>query len=178
MANENSLSKLYIFRHGLALDREIAARDGMPDEERPLVSEKKTIRAARGFRHLIDDLSVIISSEYLRARQTAKILLRLYPNARYETLEALKIGGNHAAIVSMLADCQSHSVCLVGHEPELSAFISECISDSNDRSAAIRLRKAGAAALNIESISNKKIEAELDWLLTAKQLRILGDVFV
>ena len=57
---------------------------------------------------------------------------------------------------------------LVGHEPDLSQFVSLLITGSTD--AAIELKKGGLCKLTTEQLTFGQC-ATLNWLLTPKQLR-------
>ena len=65
---------IYIIRHAIAVD------EGMPeyekDSERPLTDKgrKKMRQIAKGLRTLGVEIDLILSSPYVRARETAEIL--------------------------------------------------------------------------------------------------------
>jgi phosphohistidine phosphatase SixA len=63
------------------------------------------------------------------------------------------------------------SVLLVGHEPSLSGFIWLLVAGGRD--ASIVMKKGGLAKLTIGSLHHGRC-AVLEWLLTPKQLVLMG----
>lgn len=72
--------ELIIMRHGLAEDREEFNRKNSEDSLRPLTlkGRKKTQKVAMKLRDLIDEVDVIVSSPFTRARQTAEIVSQIF----------------------------------------------------------------------------------------------------
>lgn len=165
---------LYLVRHGIAVDQ------GMPgypvDRERPLTETgiKRTKQAAKGLLQLAPDLQTIITSPYLRARQTADILakvFRLHPQ-QIMTDSSLTPDGDPLITNKNLQSLQDKApVALVGHEPHLSRLASFLISSRQD--LAIHFKKAGMAKFTIPGTAMNEA-AYLDWWLTPKQLRLIG----
>jgi phosphohistidine phosphatase len=69
------MMKLYLLRHGLAVDADEA---DLKDEDRPLTPEgrEKTIQAARGMRRLEIGIDLILTSPLPRAMETAALTAR------------------------------------------------------------------------------------------------------
>jgi phosphohistidine phosphatase len=160
---------LYLLRHAIALDREDF--HGSDDSQRPLTTDgrKKMRRAAKGMRKLGLCFDVILSSPYVRARDTADIVADTYTNRRHLKLTGLlEPGADQKALVRHLSTLGStHSIMLVGHEPDLSTLLAKLIGAR--RSQAVKLKKGALCLLSI-----KKLEygacAKLEWLLTANHL--------
>lgn len=160
---------LYILRHGVAVPSGTAM--GFADPQRPLTPEgrKKLRRAARGMLALGLDFDVILSSPYLRAKETAVIVAKVFRAAdRLEFSEHLTPRGKREALIRQIVRAgPPGETLLVGHEPHLSELISLLISGGTD--CAITMKKAGLCKLAIESLQHGRC-ATLEWLLTPKQL--------
>jgi phosphohistidine phosphatase len=163
--------ELFLLRHGIATQRTF--RD---DSERPLTPEgiKKMRAIAKGMRRLGLEFDLILSSPYLRARQTAEIAAaELRAKKRLKLSEHLAATGKPSALISELS--ASHrsckSVLLVGHEPYLSQLISALLSGKPH--LAIEMKKGGLCKLTVESLRYGAC-ARLEWLLTAKQMTRIG----
>jgi phosphohistidine phosphatase len=176
--------KLYVLRHGIAVDR------GTPGYERDAgrcltpEGQEKMEQAARGMAALGLEFDLILTSPYVRARETAEIVARvlgLGAKARngtasvpYEVCDALVPGGSRKDLFKRLKECAADSqVVVVGHEPDLSELIGELIA--GDPNTALDLKKGSLAALSFDRPTRPET-AFLEWLLTPRQLRMLGGV--
>ncbi|HMK83396.1 MAG TPA: CHAD domain-containing protein, partial [Candidatus Bathyarchaeia archaeon] len=161
---------LYVLRHGIAT---IRGDPGYPlDSDRPLTSKgtRKMRQIATGMRRLDVGFDVILTSPYRRALETAFVIGREYKRGEtIQTTPALKPEVLPEEVVRMLQDkyasCQN--LLLVGHEPQLSAFISTLTSGS--AGARPLMKKGGLCKLQIDRLQIGKC-ATLMWLLTPKQL--------
>jgi phosphohistidine phosphatase len=163
---------LYILRHAIAEPRghSIAGRD----TQRPLTAEgeRKMRRVARGMKAANLSFDLILSSPYLRARQTAEVVVEILGRARkVEFSDTLAADGNPKELINGLRKTRRKRVLLVGHEPYLSRLISFLISGGAGIS--INLRKGGLCKLTAESLRYGRC-ATLEWLLTPRQMRQLG----
>jgi len=145
------------------------------DAERPLTVEgvAKMQRATRGMRAMELRFDLIISSPFLRAKQTAEIVAGAFDlGKRLEFSPTLAPEGNPKDLMDSLKRCHSkrNSVLLVGHEPYLGRLISLLLSGST--SLPIELRKGGLCKLSVDTLRYGRC-AMLEWLLTPKQLRML-----
>ena len=156
---------LYIVRHAIAIER--GTPDYKDDSQRPLTDSgsKKMKKIARGLEGLGVQLDVILTSPYIRARDTAKILADRYDMTdRIYFSENLISPGNFEALVFEIHEKYDlANVALVGHEPMLSSLISWLIT--GDADARITLKKGGVAYLSSDSIYQDG-RATLEWLLT------------
>ncbi len=161
---------IYILRHGIAVVR------GAPGIERDSdrsLSEKgatKMRRIARGMKALGLSFDVILTSPYLRARQTAEIVAAEFDaEKKLELCPHLEVAGDPAElVVELQARSDSlESVLLVGHEPYLSELVSVLIS--GDERTEVTMKKGGLCKLTADKISYGHC-ANLDWLLAPKQL--------
>jgi phosphohistidine phosphatase len=156
---------LYIIRHAIAVER--GTPDYEDDSQRPLTDEgrKKMKKIAKGLHRLGIELDVILTSPYVRALDTAKILAdRFDMTERIFFSENLIPPGNFEALVFEIHEKYDlANVALVGHEPMLSSLISWLMT--GDTNARITLKKGGAACLASDSIYQDG-RATLEWLLT------------
>ena len=165
---------LYILRHGIAV--EPGTPGYMKDADRPLTpeGERKLRRIAEAVEALDLSFDLILSSPYLRARQTAEIVAEgLKARKRLELSDSLTPGGSPKKLVELLNHLQpsAGSVLLVGHEPYLSGLISLLVS--GDASFAVVMKKGGLCKLSTESLKPGRC-ATLEWLLTPKQMALMS----
>ena len=164
---------LYVLRHGIAVE------PGTPgyekDSERPLIPKGKhqlrQIAAAMKKMDLRFDL--ILSSPFLRARQTTEIIaesLTLKKQPGFS--DALAPDGNPKALIRQLNELKPvpENVLLVGHEPYLSQLIA--LLTAGETGVAIDLKKGGLGKLEVESLRLGHC-ATLVWLLTPRQMDLM-----
>lgn len=165
---------LYLLRHAIAVER------GTPgyeiDSTRPLTPDgaRKMHSIAEGMVRLKVDPDAIISSPYLRSRQTADIVAQAFRLRRpVELHDALSPGGDQARLLADLSGMAANraNVLLVGHEPDLSELVSTLVAGSLDVS--LDIRKGGLCLLSAASLHYGQC-ATLKWLLTPKQLTLLA----
>ncbi len=155
---------LYVLRHAIAEEAAL----GQADSERRLTQEgERKLRRVLGRAR---DAGVrperIITSPYVRARGTAVI-----------AAEELGFGGElietdrlepHVGVAELWDEVRvlagSRSAMLVGHNPQLSAFVSGAIGCSG---YGVEMKKAGLAALDVYG-AGPQLRAALSWLLTPK----------
>jgi phosphohistidine phosphatase len=137
--------RIYLFRHGPA-----GSRDGArwPDDaERPLTTggTERTELAARGLARIVGEASAVLSSPFVRAHQTAKLLHQALETEKpIETLDALAPGGSYREIVQRLGQFKSDdAVFLVGHEPDLGKLAGVLVFGAP--ASSLPLKKAGVA---------------------------------
>jgi phosphohistidine phosphatase len=165
---------LYLLRHGLAV--ELGEHGINKDADRPLTGKGKAklgkIAAAMQAIDLSFDL--ILSSPYLRARQTAEIVADSFnARKRVEFSEALTPGGSSRKLVEVINRLgpSSNGVLLVGHEPFLSELISLLVSGGTG--VPVLMKKGGLCKLSAESLQHGRC-ATLEWLLTPKQMMLMA----
>jgi phosphohistidine phosphatase len=165
---------LYVLRHGIAVE------PGTPgyanDADRPLTpeGERKLRQIAQAMEALELSFEVILSSPYLRARQTAEIVAEVLKGRnKLELSDSLTPGGSTKKLVEWLNSIQPspESVMLVGHEPYLSGLISLLVSGRE--AFAVVMKKGGLCKLSTESLKPGRCAA-LEWLLTPKQMALMS----
>jgi phosphohistidine phosphatase len=164
--------RLYIVRHGIAVDREDPKCP--PDPERYLTEEgvEKTKLVAKGVAALAASADLLLSSPYVRATQTAEIFAAAldYAKQKIRRTDLLLPGSDPSLLFRELAkDKQSASVFLFGHAPQLDDIIAAALGSKRHLTS---LKKAGVALIELKRISPPI--ALLVWLATPKILRRSG----
>jgi phosphohistidine phosphatase len=166
--------KILVVRHAPAEDRIRFARTGLPDAERPLTTRgrKKFVRAARTLANLVPTLSVLATSPYTRAVETAAILRRAYGGLPLTQLSVLAPGGQRDELIRWIADVGSASdevtIAIVGHEPDASELVGALVTGS--AMPLFALAKGGACLLECSTPLSAG-HARIRWLMTLRQLR-------
>ena len=161
--------EIYILRHGIAVNR------GTPgykkDSDRTLTpeGEEKVHQIAKAMLAMDVKFDLILSSPYLRSKQTAQ-LVAAELDEEITLTDLLTPDGNPLELIRELNDEKPQSVLLVGHEPYLSGLISVLVTGESN--AAIELKKGGLCKLSADRVAYGQC-ATLNWLLTPKQLRSL-----
>ena len=165
---------LYILRHGIAVDH--GAPGYARDSERPLTPKgrRKMAYIVQAMKAMELSFDVILSSPFVRARQTAEIVAAAYrAKRRLAFSDALAVGGDPRQLLEHLRrlDPALEDVMLVGHEPYLSSLISLLVSGRPDFT--VTLKKGGLCRLEIESLKYGRCAA-LAWLLTPAQMELMA----
>ncbi len=156
---------LYIVRHAIAVERGTPGYDD--DSQRPLTDEgrKKMKKIVKGLRQLEIELDAILTSPYVRARDTADILasgLKLKDKVAFSD-NLIPPGNFDQLIDEILEKYNVDSLALVGHEPMLSSFIGLLMTGNPD--TALTLKKGGVCLLSADDFRRER-RATLRWLLT------------
>jgi phosphohistidine phosphatase len=156
---------LYIVRHAIAVQRGTSGYDD--DSQRPLTDtgRKKMRKIVKGLGQLDVEFDAILSSPYVRARDTAKILAKGFGmKAKVAYSENLIPPGNFENLIKEIHEKYDVSnLALVGHEPMLSSLISWLMTGNTDTK--IALKKGGVAYLLADNLYQDG-RATLEWLLT------------
>jgi phosphohistidine phosphatase len=168
---------LYLLRHGIAADKEDKAYKS--DFDRPLTpeGEQKLRRITKALRALGLTFDLILSSPYVRARETAEIVAAaLALRKKLSFHDSLGADANPREFIPELAALSPAParLLLVGHEPYLSNLTSLLISGT--AKSCIRLKKGGLCKLVVESTQPLRVGrcAKLDWLLTPRQMLLMA----
>ncbi len=155
---------VFVLRHAIAED----AGPGQPDSERRLTDEgrdrlrlvvRKAIRAGL-------DPGIILTSPYVRGRQTAEILLEeLDRPCDLVTTANLT---PHADLADLWQELREYSrlspIVVVGHNPQLSELVSVLIGSSR---YAVEMKKAAIAYVK-DAGNGPRPSGRLVWMLTPK----------
>jgi phosphohistidine phosphatase len=165
---------LYVLRHGIAVD------PGSPefpnDADRPLTpkGERKLQQIAEAMLALEISFDLILSSPYVRARQTAELVAEAFGARRkLEFSDTLTPAGSPKKLIELLNGLRPppENVLLSGHEPYLSGLISLLLSGAPGLS--VVMKKGGLCKLGIEQLKPGRC-ACLEWLLTPKQMALMA----
>lgn len=165
--------ELLVVRHAIAEDREVFARTGRGDAERPLTAEgrRRFEKGARGLRRLVESIDVLATSTLARAIETGDLLAAACEIGDATRVKELAPEAEPAALVPWL---RRHAgvarVAVVGHEPHLSELVGYLLAGK--RGGFVALGKGGACLLALTDPPGPG-RAELRWLLTPGQLRRL-----
>ncbi len=160
-------------RHGPAADRDPSR---WPDDQlRPLTPEgiRSTRRAAKGLASLRPTVDKILTSPAARAYGTAEILREvLQVESELERWPELEPDTPPGPILERLQRLsRRRGIVLVGHEPTLGELLG--LSVTGESVPISRFSKAGAAKISFPE-EPRAGAAEIDWVLTRKQLERLG----
>jgi len=156
----------YLVRHGIAADAE--QFEGS-DFDRPLTDKgrKQMSRVGKRLAGLELDIKTIVTSPLLRAKQTAEIVAGAL-GAKDRIVEDARLGGGFdarafASIVREYGD--RGDVMLVGHEPSMSAVLSDAIGGGR-----IDFKKGAVGCIELFEDAPS---GTLRWLVTPKTLGAL-----
>jgi phosphohistidine phosphatase len=161
--------ELYILRHGIATD----PRPGLPDSARELTSEgrEKVAAVARMARKAGVEPSLILTSPYVRAVQTAKIAADElgYSSSLIKT-ESLVPFGTPQGVWDEVRDHPGESAVLVsGHEPLLSQLVGHLL---NAPSLQVGMKQAALVRIDVPGYGAAPRGA-LRWMITARLASLL-----
>jgi phosphohistidine phosphatase len=162
--------ELYLLRHGLAVERGTAGYED--DSRRPLTAKgkRKMERIARGMKSNGLSFDLILSSPFVRARQTAEMVARAFKaTRRLKFSDHLSPDGELEDLIHDLKRLYQRpkSVLLVGHEPYLSHLMTTLLAGKPVFD--VNFKKGGLCLLTAGSLRQGPC-ATLEWLLTPKQM--------
>jgi phosphohistidine phosphatase len=156
--------EIYLFRHGIA---EISG-PGQSDSARALTDQgrKKVAEVIRTARRAAFEPSLIVSSPYLRAVQTAEIAAHeLKYRGQVVRTEALVPHGSPEGVWAELRDYRDESaVLLAGHEPLLSHLVAYLLAAPALR---VEMKKAALVRIDVETLGPTP-RGTLRWMITPK----------
>lgn len=165
--------KLYLMRHAIAVPR--GAPGFSKDSERPLTLDgrEKLYAVSQGLKKLELNWDLILSSPYLRAKQTAQVVAEVFgmPNLVKETFVLTPRHSTKELVAAIQEMPPAKSLLLVGHEPSLSTHLSHLLA-GHER-CRFDFKKAGIAALEFEGFP-KIGEATFLWMMAPFQMIRLG----
>ncbi len=165
--------EIYLLRHGEAGQRvPVASRD--LDRALTAAGKEEMEEIGEAMAEMEYEFDVIATSPVKRAKDTASLVNKaLKRKSGVEEWAELSPEGDREALYRRLAKLRPGSIVMcVGHEPYLTAAISEIAGKGNGESSGFRiaLKKGGMARLSVAGFS-PRISGELRWLLTPKQIR-------
>ena len=159
---------LYLMRHAVAAEPD----ENIEDNQRPLTAKglKKLGKIARNLEKLELEFDLILTSPYLRARQTAEVVAEALAIKKKQIIKSENLTplGFADKLVEEIHACGAvENLLLVGHEPFLSQLVGMLLV--GDASLGIEMKKAGLCKLSVEQLSYGRC-ARIEWLLTPAQL--------
>jgi phosphohistidine phosphatase len=107
----------------------------------------------------------------VRAQQTAGIVAEAYGGIRVATTPSLRPDSAPSEFLAWLKAQQGDVIAVVGHEPHLGMLVTWLLTGLAD--SRLPLRKGGACLLELAA-RPREGAAQLQWALTASQLRRMG----
>lgn len=164
--------QLYFLRHAIAVEPSDFDEDS--DSKRPLAAEgvKRMKQAAKGMKKLGLQFDDIVSSPYLRAKQTAEIAAKgiLHKRAIHFS-DKIVPNASFKEFTQLLKEYRdSERLLVVGHQPSIGKFLGRLIADEG---AEIDFGKGSLAFADL-AIVGDPYKAELKWFLRNAQLRNLA----
>lgn len=166
--------QLILIRHAIAQDRaEFSQKTKLEDSLRPLTlkGRKKMQKIAMQLRDWIQDVDLIVSSPYTRAKQTADIVSQIFMDKKIvEASELVPQSPPNMFLKWLKAHGKNNrKIIIVGHEPQLSAFASYLMTGKEE--SIFVLKKSGIACLHVDSWTELSSDtAHMLWLLQPKQI--------
>lgn len=159
--------KIYLIRHGIAESRIIEKNDSQRILTRKGIT--KTQKVAEKLSNLNLEFDIIITSPYIRAKETAIILQQAKRSSNIIEHNALRPEGNILEWFNWLQTSPyqvAQNIALVGHEPDLSEWAQLMIwGKSEDK---LILKKAGIIGLELSDLENPLGKAQLFLLASPK----------
>tara|TARA_B110001454_G_C12723310_1_gene436546 strand:- start:28139 stop:28648 length:510 start_codon:yes stop_codon:yes gene_type:complete len=163
---------LFIIRHAIAEEREEFAKKNTDDSLRPLTAKgkKKLQKMVLSLEKEFDKLDLIITSPYLRAKQSAQVVSEITDGTKIvESAELVPHAPPQSLMKWIRTHCGGHKkVAIVGHEPHITSFASYVLS-GNPQESFIEMKKSSIALVevgNFEDLAPSK--AKLQWLASPK----------
>jgi phosphohistidine phosphatase len=160
-----------LVRHAIALPRDI--QRWPEDELRPLSPRgvQRGRKAAAGLKRLIKRPQRVLTSPWVRARQTAALLADSADWPRPIACAELAPGRPTEAVLALLRREPEKLIALVGHQPDLGELIALALPGDAPPDA-FELKRFSVALLSFRGEARAN-SATLSWLLPPRVLRSL-----
>lgn len=165
--------KIYLIRHSNAVDPGTPGYED--DSQRPLTDKGRD--KMKDIAYALKAMEVrpdrIVSSPYVRARETAEIVAKVLKYKQELSFsDSLVPEGSADQIIGEINEkFNVDELVIVGHEPCLSGLVGTLIAGSPD--LAIDLKKGGICCLSADDLRMER-KAVLEWLLTPKIMNELS----
>lgn len=155
--------KLLVIRHAIAEYEGVAT----PDEKRALSPKGQRVFHEICKQVKLPQYDLLLTSPFLRSKQTAEILSMYFTFTKNQQTEALKPLAHPESFLLTLSASGLNSVAFIGHQPFLNQFLSLCLTD--DKREFLNLKRGAMAFLEFPLIV-KKHSALLRGLIDPKHL--------
>jgi phosphohistidine phosphatase len=155
-------------RHGVAEER----GDAWPDDaKRPLTDDgmARMRKAARGLVKLGVKFDAVLTSPFVRTRQTAEIIATAYDERPpIVAVESLAPGGSIQSVLSDLErQARRSRVAIVGHEPSIGELAARLAGVRHP----LEFRKGAVCRIDVKTFPAGP--GKLRWFITSKMLRAI-----
>ena len=160
--------EIWLLRHAAAEDRASSGRDA----DRTLTEDghRRARDVARGLAKLEPSISLVLTSPYARARQTAEAAARsLHLEGKIRETVNLEPHADPGDVLGELREEKAESVLLVGHEPHMGALLGRLVSGR----AGLEIPMKKAAVARVVWVGSGP--GELRALLPSRLLAKLGE---
>ena len=158
------MQEIFILRHAQAED----LKDNQTDFDRVLTEEGKirTKKLGLFFNSIEEGVDVVLSSPYLRAKETANIFVsNVEKKPELKFVDFLSCGSSIKEIAKGLLPYSSfNKVLLVGHAPDLEVFLGKLVGAER-----ITLKKGAIAKVILDN--SIELSGNLVWLITSKIIK-------
>jgi phosphohistidine phosphatase len=162
--------ELLILRHAIAFPRD--AKRWPDDAERPLTMEgvKRARRAAAGLKRIAKRPTLVLTSPFARARDTAAVFAQVAHWPKAVECAALSPGSPPEELFAALRRAgKAECAAVVGHQPHLGRLLALCLR-GDARAEAFELKKSAVVCVRFDS-SPRAGQGMLEWFLTPRILR-------
>jgi phosphohistidine phosphatase len=143
--------ELWLLRHAEPEER---AKSGRDEDRRLTAAGRKEAKAAgRGIAAVSDGIGLVLTSPYVRARQTAEAAAKELGLDGARASEALEAERDPEEILAEIEEAGEESVLLVGHAPLLGHLLGLLVTGDSDSD--IPLSKASTAWLTLGGNSGR-----------------------
>jgi phosphohistidine phosphatase len=153
------LMRILFIRHAAAADK---AAFGGSDLDRPLTDEgrKEARKMFKALADLYPQPNLIVSSEAMRARETAEIFCSCFGKTKRTESELLNPGSGFEDFLKLITGLSDRPelVVVIGHEPDLSHILGQIIADGKLR---IDIKKASCIEVDINSMCKGELKLAL-----------------
>lgn len=162
MTGEVSL-QVYLLRHGIAEE----AKAGMADRDRALVAEgrKKLRPVLEAAKSAGAAPELIVTSPYLRARQTAEIARQILGGELVESNSLIPSSQPEAVWTEMRAHYDAAQMMLVGHEPLFSRLMAYLLGTPE---LDVDFKKGAVARIDFDGGLGVQPRGGLRWFVTSR----------
>ena len=137
---------LYLIRHGDA--EKIALSKSDFDRELTSKGRELTKKSAEAWKKIIKSFDVIASSPLIRAVQTAEIVADVFDySKKIITDKRITAGSGPEDLVDFIRTINVENIAVVGHEPDMSNYVSALTSSSG---MYLEFKKGAIARINFE----------------------------
>jgi len=162
--------RVYLVRHAIAAER----GEAFPDDRKRPLTEKGITRFRQivaGLTELDVEIDVVLTSPFVRARQTADILVNgLRSSPRVVETVALAPGASYQSILDELSVVSDQeSIALVGHEPGIGELAGRLIGSRHP----VPFKKGAVCRIDLDGLPPAG-PGRLIWFATPRILRGLG----